>query len=76
MDSFPVEPNILKQFQELLPFIKNELKQKGLTPILLVIPQLRPLISRYARSFAKGLIVLSYNEIPDNNQINVVGNLG
>ncbi|CAM3413755.1 flagellar biosynthesis protein FlhA [Paraphotobacterium marinum] len=76
LDSFPVEPNILKQFQELLPFIKNELKQKGLTPILLVIPQLRPLISRYARSFAKGLIVLSYNEIPDNNQINVVGNLG
>ncbi|CAM3826482.1 Flagellar biosynthesis protein FlhA [Vibrio aerogenes CECT 7868] len=76
LDSFPVEPNILNQFQQNLPLIKQQLKQQGLAPILLVMPQLRPLLARYARTFSQGLAVLSYNEIPENKQINVVGNLG
>ncbi|MBY8157664.1 flagellar biosynthesis protein FlhA [Vibrio fluvialis] len=76
LDSFPVEPNILGQFQQNLPLIKQQLKQQGMAPILLVMPQLRPLIARYARTFSHGLAVLSYNEIPENKQINVVGNLG
>ncbi|GAB7227943.1 flagellar biosynthesis protein FlhA [Vibrio rotiferianus] len=76
LDSFPIEPNILGQFQQNLPLIRQQLKQQGLAPILLVMPQLRPLLSRYARTFTQGLAVLSYNEIPENKQINVVGNLG
>ncbi|WP_025523998.1 flagellar biosynthesis protein FlhA [Vibrio parahaemolyticus] len=76
LDSFPIEPNILGQFQQNLPLIRQQLKQQGLPPILLVMPQLRPLLSRYARTFTQGLAVLSYNEIPENKQINVVGNLG
>ncbi|MFA0441084.1 flagellar biosynthesis protein FlhA [Vibrio sp. 10N.286.49.C2] len=76
LDSFPIEPNILNQFQQNMPLIKQQLKQQGLAPILLVMPQLRPLLARYARTFSQGLAVLSYNEIPDNKQINVVGNLG
>lgn len=76
LDSFPIEPNILSQFQQNLPLIKQQLKQQGMAPILLVMPQLRPLIARYARTFSQGLAVLSYNEIPENKQINVVGNLG
>ncbi|QSV16337.1 flagellar biosynthesis protein FlhA [Photobacterium ganghwense] len=76
LDSFPIEPNILSQFQQNLPLIRQQLKQQGLAPVLLVMPQLRPLLSRYARTFAQGLAVLSFNEIPENKQINVVGNLG
>ncbi|MEF1301412.1 flagellar biosynthesis protein FlhA, partial [Vibrio owensii] len=76
LDSFPIEPNILSQFQQNLPLIRQQLKQQGLPPILLVMPQLRPLLARYARTFTQGLAVLSYNEIPENKQINVVGNLG
>lgn len=76
LDSFPIEPNILTQFQQNLPLIKQQLKQQGMAPILLVMPQLRPLISRYARTFSQGLAVLSYNEIPETKQISVVGNLG
>ncbi|MBR9874598.1 MAG: flagellar biosynthesis protein FlhA [Vibrionaceae bacterium] len=76
LDSFPIEPNILAQFQQNLPLIKQQLKQQGMAPILLVMPQLRPLIARYARTFSQGLAVLSYNEIPENKQINVVGTLG
>ncbi|WP_343291827.1 flagellar biosynthesis protein FlhA [Vibrio harveyi] len=76
LDSFPIEPNILGQFQQNLPLIRQQLKQQGLPPILLVMPQLRPLLARYARTFTQGLAVLSYNEIPESKQINVVGNLG
>lgn len=76
LDSFPVEPNVLRQFQQNLPLIRQQLKQQGLAPILLVMPQLRPLLARYARTFTQGLAVLSYNEIPEDRQINVVGNLG
>ena len=76
LDSFPIEPNILSQFQQNLPLIRQQLKQQGLPPILLVMPQLRPLLARYARTFTQGLAVMSYNEIPENKQINVVGNLG
>ncbi|TOD99433.1 flagellar biosynthesis protein FlhA [Vibrio parahaemolyticus] len=76
LDSFPIEPNILGQFQQNLPLIRQQLKQQGLPPILLVMPQLRPLLARYTRTFTQGLAVLSYNEIPENKQINVVGNLG
>ncbi|ELA9866012.1 flagellar biosynthesis protein FlhA [Vibrio parahaemolyticus] len=76
LDSFPIEPNILGQFQQNLPLIRQQLKQQGLPPILLVMPQLRPLLARYARTFTQGLAVLSYNEIPEHKQINVVGNLG
>ncbi|MEZ8143223.1 flagellar biosynthesis protein FlhA [Enterovibrio norvegicus FF-33] len=76
LDSFPIEPNILGQFQQNLPLIRQQLKQQGMVPILLVMPQLRPLLARYARTFTQGLAVLSYNEVPENKQINVVGNLG
>ncbi|NMV23077.1 flagellar biosynthesis protein FlhA, partial [Vibrio parahaemolyticus] len=40
LDSFPIEPNILGQFQQHLPLIRQQLKQQGLPPILLVMPQL------------------------------------
>ena len=45
-------------------------------PVLVVMPQLRPLIARYARSFSKGLKVLSYNEIPEDLRVEVIGTLG
>jgi len=43
--------------------------------VLLVAPQLRPLLARYARLFASGLQVLSYNEVPDELEIKILGTL-
>ncbi len=73
LDSFPVDPNILTQLQATLPVITEQLKAQNLTQVLLVAPKLRPLIARYARLFAKSLHVLSYNEIPDDTDLNIVG---
>ncbi len=77
LDSFPIDPNMLSQFQVNMPLIVEQMIQLGVRPVLLVIPQLRPLLARYAKSFAKRkLVVLSYNEVPDYMSISVKGNLG
>ncbi|MGC6096659.1 flagellar biosynthesis protein FlhA [Citrobacter portucalensis] len=75
LDSFPVDPNILTQLQQTMPMIYEQMKAKNLPPLLLVAPLLRPVISRYGRLFARGLHVLSYNEVPDDVDLNVVGTL-
>ncbi|GAA0561472.1 flagellar biosynthesis protein FlhA [Rheinheimera aquimaris] len=77
LDSFPVAPNLLSQFQRNMPLICSQMQQQGHTPALVVIPQLRPLLARYARTFTQNsLAVLSYNEIPENLRVNVIGALG
>ncbi|MGL4205340.1 MAG: lateral flagellar biosynthesis protein LfhA [Aeromonadaceae bacterium] len=76
LDGFPVDPALLAQLQQKMPMVKEQLQQLGHPPVLVVMPQLRPLLARYARSFAKGLKVLSYNEIPEQLQIEVIGSLG
>jgi flagellar biosynthesis protein FlhA len=75
LDNFPVDPNILTQLQQNMPIIKEQMKAANHQPILLVTPQLRPLIARYARLFCNGLNVLSYNEVPDDMALNVIGTL-
>lgn len=75
LDSFPVDPNILTQLQNTMPMIQEHMKAQGMPPLLLVTPQLRPLISRYGRLFAAGLHVLSYNEVPDEADLNIIGTL-
>ncbi len=77
MDSFPVAPNLLQQFQRMMPVIQQQMQQQGVTPVLVVAPQLRPLLARYAKTFThNALAVLSYNEVPDNVRVNVIGSLG
>jgi len=75
LDSVPVDPNMLSQFQSTMPQAKEQMKAAGREPVLLVAPQLRPLLSRYARLFAPGLQVLSYNEVPDELELKVLGSL-
>ncbi|CAM3031424.1 flagellar biosynthesis protein FlhA [Pseudomonas plecoglossicida] len=76
LDSVPVEPNLLNQLQNTMPVVKEKLRKEGHPPVLTVMPQLRPLLARYARVFSPGLHVLSQNEIPENVSVNIVGALG
>ncbi len=75
LDSVPVDPNMLSQFQNTMPQVKEQMKAAGKDPVLLVPPQLRPLLARYARLFAPGLHVLSYNEVPDELELKIMGAL-
>lgn len=76
LDNIPVEPNLLNQLQTAMPVVKEKLRKEGHPPIIAVMPQLRPLIARYARVFSPGLHVLSQNEIPEKVGVNVLGSLG
>ena len=76
LDSIPVEPNLLNQLQNAMPAVKEKLRKDGHPPVLTVMPQLRPLLARYARVFSPGLHVLSQNEIPENVSVNIIGTLG
>lgn len=76
LDSVPVEPNLLNQLQNAMPAVKEKLRKDGHPPVLTVMPQLRPLLARYARVFSPGLQVLSQNEIPENVSVNIIGTLG
>ncbi|WP_213762718.1 flagellar biosynthesis protein FlhA [Caballeronia sp. dw_19] len=76
LDNFPIDPNVLAQFQANMPGIRDQMKQMGTPPLLLVIPRIRPILARYARIFAPGLNVLSYNEVPEARDVSIVGSLG
>ncbi|KLV06625.1 flagellar biosynthesis protein FlhA [Photobacterium aquae] len=76
LDGFTLEPGVIEKLQRSLPEALDNMRLNGYPALLLVMPQLRPLLARYARICARGLHVLSFNEIPDNRSISVVGHLG
>ena len=76
LDNYPIDPQLLSQLQINMPVAREQMKQQHTPPLLLVLPQIRPLLARYARLFAPGLHVLSYNEIPENREVSIVGTVG
>ncbi|MDD1793538.1 flagellar biosynthesis protein FlhA [Enterovibrio sp. ZSDZ42] len=76
LDGFALEPTLIDKLQRTLPEVLDSMRINGHPPILLVMPQLRPLLARYARVCARGLYVLSFNEIPDDRSVSVVGSMG
>jgi flagellar biosynthesis protein FlhA len=76
LDNYPIDPQLLAQLQLNMPVAREQMKQQHLAPLLLVLPQVRPLLARYARLFAPGLHVLSYNEIPENREVSIIGTVG
>jgi flagellar biosynthesis protein FlhA len=76
LDNYPIDPQLLSQLQLNMPVAREQMKQHHTPPLLLVLPQIRPLLARYARLFAPGLNVLSYNEIPENREVSIIGTVG
>ncbi len=76
LDNYPIDPHLLAQLQVNMPVAREQMKQAATPPILLVLPQIRPLLARYARLFAPGLHVLSYNEVPENREVSIIGTVG
>ena len=76
LDNYPIDPQLLSQLQLNMPVAREQMKQQHMPPLLLVLPQIRPLLARYARLFAPGLHVLSYNEIPENREVSIIGTVG
>ncbi|MGR5258560.1 flagellar biosynthesis protein FlhA [Vibrio astriarenae] len=75
LDSIPVEPVILQKFQNKMPTIVQTMQVQNIAPVFIVPPTTRPMLAKLAKAFAKDLIVLSYNEIPNDYALNVLGQL-
>lgn len=72
LDSFPVDPQLIANFQQAMPDSVQHAKRAGFPAIMLVHPHLRALLARYARVFASNLHVISQNEVPEHMQIETI----
>lgn len=75
-DNPVIEPLLLNKMQTELMNFANKQTAIGQPIALLVGHEIRPMLSRLLRSSVKELSVLSFNEIPDDKQIQVVSTLG
>ncbi|MGF1747927.1 flagellar biosynthesis protein FlhA [Vibrio cionasavignyae] len=73
LDAIPIEATILQKCQNRMPTIVQTMQSQNLPAVLVVPPTTRPMIAKLAKAFAKELIVLSYNEIPNEYGLNVLG---
>ena len=76
-ENIPLEPSLSLQLQQNMNELINHATEKQIAPVLLAGSALWPLISHYARAIpGKALTVLAYPEIPDQLQVEIIGQLG
>jgi len=70
------EPGMADKIQQSLgEFAKSQLDKQELA-VLVVQPTIRQVLARFVRTISTNLHVLSYQEIPDNKQIRIIGTVG
>lgn len=75
LDGISLSPEILQKFQNKMPSVMQTMQTQGLAPVILVAPTARPIISKLGKAFARGIIILSFNEIPNDYSINTLGTI-
>lgn len=68
-----LDPDIAQPMIDRLSRQYEELSQRGITPIVICAPILRIYFKRLIERFISNLIVLSYNEIDSNINVEVIG---
>ena len=70
------EPGLADRLQQSLAESAQRQEMAGQPAVLLTAPQLRSWLYRLTRHSVPNLYVLSYNEVPDDKQIRIVGHVG
>jgi flagellar biosynthesis protein FlhA len=68
-----LDPDIAQNMIDKLSNQYEELSQRGITPIIICAPILRLYFKRLVERFISNLVVLSYNEIDSNINVEVIG---
>ncbi len=71
-----LEPRIVESLQKSLTESAQRQEMLGKPAILLVSGPLRPVLAKFVRFTSESLRVLSYQEVPNNKQINIVATVG
>jgi len=75
-DGAGIEPGLAQRMHQLLEEQARKLELGGKPAVLLVSSILRSWLARFVRHTIPGLHVLAYNEVPEDQQIKVVGVVG
>lgn len=68
-----LDPNLGQEILQAISNQANALQERGLQPILLVAPQIRPAVRKLTERSFPNLVVLSWNEIAPKINVNSVG---
>lgn len=71
-----LEPGLAERMIKALQASTQKLEMEGKSAVLLVSGFLRPWLAHFVRHSISTLNVLSYNEIPEDRQVRVVGSVG
>lgn len=71
-----IEPGMAEKIQQSLTQLSSQQEANQQPAVLVVQPGLRTMLARFVRSISSNLHVLSYQEIPDNKQIRIIGTVG
>ena len=70
-----IEPKLAESLISALAKNTREIEDQGSAAVLVVSPTLRPWLSKFIRHRLSDLTVLSYNEIPDDQAVDVVATI-
>jgi flagellar biosynthesis protein FlhA len=70
------EPGMADKIQQSLLEIGARQQGKQESSVLVVQPAIRSVLARFVRNISNDFHVLSYQEIPDNKQIRIIGTIG
>jgi len=71
-----LEPGLADELYKQVRSVSEQQEANGEPCVLVVNPQLRPLMQRLLRSAVKGVKILSFSEIPDDWDIKIVAAVG
>ncbi|KTD51190.1 flagellar biosynthesis protein FlhA [Legionella quateirensis] len=70
------EPGMADRIQQSLSQFALQQQAKQESSVLVVQPGIRSVLARFVRNISNDFHVLSYQEIPDNKQIRIIGTVG
>ncbi|KTD46153.1 flagellar biosynthesis protein FlhA [Legionella quinlivanii] len=70
------EPGMADKIQQALLRFAEQQQARQQLAVLVVQPGIRSILARFVRNISNNLHVMSYQEIPDNKQIRIVGTVG
>jgi len=70
------EPGMADKIQQSLTEFAIAQQAKQESAVLVVQPAIRAVLARFVRNISSDFYVLSYQEIPDNKQIRIIGTVG
>jgi flagellar biosynthesis protein FlhA len=70
------EPGMADKIQHSLAQLAQQQQSRHESSVLVVQPAIRSVLARFVRNISNDFHVLSYQEIPDNKQIRIVGTVG